>query len=69
MNYLGRRFHKLGVIDHIGALSQLSFKNAMGYINKNILGVAKNVEQDPSLPIENLSQFTKRLHDLSHYGG
>jgi glycerol-3-phosphate O-acyltransferase len=68
MNYLGQRFHKLGVIDHIGALSQLSFKNAMGYINKKILSVPKNAGEDPSYPLENLSQFAKRLHELSHYG-
>jgi glycerol-3-phosphate O-acyltransferase len=68
MNSLGRRFHKLGVIDHIGALSQLSFKNAMGYINKKILSVPKNSGEDPSFPLESLSQFTKRLHELSHYG-
>jgi glycerol-3-phosphate O-acyltransferase len=67
MNYLGRRFHKLGVVDHIGALSQLSFKNAMGYINKNILSVPKDNGEDPSFPLESLSQFTKKLHELSHY--
>jgi glycerol-3-phosphate O-acyltransferase len=67
MNYLGRRFHKLGVIDHIGALSELNFKNAINFINKDILGVQKNSEEDNSHALERLSQLGQRLYELSHY--
>jgi len=67
MNYLGRRFHKLGVIDHIGALSELNFKNAINFINKDILGVQKSSEEDNSHALERLSQLGQRLYELSHY--
>jgi glycerol-3-phosphate O-acyltransferase len=67
MNYLGRRFHKLGVIDHIGALSELNFKNAINFINKDIFGVQKNSEEDNSHALERLSQLGQRLYELSHY--
>ena len=67
MNYLGRRFHKLGVIDHIGALSELNFKNAMNFINKDILKVKISSEEDNSHALERLSQLGQRLYELSHY--
>ncbi|UCF56351.1 MAG: hypothetical protein JSW15_09735, partial [Deltaproteobacteria bacterium] len=37
MDYLGKRYHKLGLIDHIGALSRLNYTNAMSFINENTL--------------------------------
>ena len=67
MNYLGKRFHKLGVIDHIGALSELNFKNAINFINKDILKVQISSEEDNSHALERLSQFGQRLYELSHY--
>ena len=66
MNYLGRRFHKLGVIDHIGALSQLNFKNAIIFINENILNV-RGISDGRSHSLEKLSQLGQRLYELSHY--
>ena len=66
MNYLGRRFHKLGVIDHIGALSQPNFKNAIVFINENILNV-RGLSDDRSHSLERLSQLSQRLYELSHY--
>ena len=67
MNYLGSRFHKLGVIDHIGALSQLNFRNAIGFIDQEIRNAQKNAEEDDSLIIERLSQIGQRIYELSHY--
>ena len=67
MNYLGRRFHKLGVIDHIGALSQLNFKNAISFINEDILNFQENSEEDRSHALERLSQLGQRLYELCHY--
>ena len=66
MNYLGRRFHKLGVIDHIGALSQPNFKNAIIFINESILNV-RGISDDRSYSLERLSQLGQRLYELSHY--
>ncbi|MBA7662611.1 Glycerol-3-phosphate acyltransferase [subsurface metagenome] len=67
MNYLGRRFHKLGVIDHIGALSQLNFTNAMSFINDNILNGQEASEKDRARALERLSQLGQRLYELCHY--
>ena len=66
MDYLGRRFHKLGVIDHIGALSQPNFKNALRSINEDILKT-KDPAVDPAQTSEDLAQLSQRLYELSHY--
>lgn len=68
MMYLGKRFHKLGIIDHIGALSELTFKNAMNLINKDIFDPHKITEENRSRALERLSQLGQRLYELSHYG-
>jgi glycerol-3-phosphate O-acyltransferase len=67
MNYLGRRFHKLGLIEHIGALSQLNFKNAISFINEDILNSHENSEEERSRALERLSQLGQRLYELCHY--
>ncbi|MBW2309640.1 MAG: 1-acyl-sn-glycerol-3-phosphate acyltransferase [Deltaproteobacteria bacterium] len=68
MDYLGKRFHKLGVIDHIGALSQLNFRNAISFIDQEIRDAQKNADEDDSLILERLSQIGQRIYELSHYG-
>ncbi|MFB0521626.1 MAG: 1-acyl-sn-glycerol-3-phosphate acyltransferase [Desulfatiglandales bacterium] len=67
MNYLGRRFHKLGIIDHIGALSQLNFTNALSFINEDVLNLQEISEKDRSRALERLSQLGQRVYELSHY--
>ena len=67
MNYLGKRFHKLGVIDHIGALSELTFKNAISYINHDILNLQVDIKEDSPHDYERLPQLSQRLYRLSHY--
>jgi len=66
MHYLGRRFHKLGVVEHVGALSQLNYKNAMKFINEDLLKTS-NHSGDPSTADDRLSQLGQRLYELSHY--
>ena len=67
MDYLGKRFHKLGVIDHIDALSQLNFKNAISFIEKDIIHSKEASEEDHSGALERLSQLSQRLYNFSHY--
>jgi glycerol-3-phosphate O-acyltransferase len=67
MDYLGKQFHKLGLIDHIGALSRLNYRNATSFIHENIIKPAKDSTEDPSLTLERLSQLGQRLYELSHY--
>ena len=65
MTYLGRRFHKLGVVDHVGALSKLNFTNAVGVINRDFLRRRPRKEQEP---LEVLSQLSQRIYELSRHG-
>jgi hypothetical protein len=66
MNFLGRRFHKLGVVEHIGALSELNYKNAVNFINEDILKATDRSEGESDVN-ERLSQLGQRLYELSHY--
>ena len=67
MDYLGSRFLKLGLIDHVGALSRLNYKNAMTYIDENILNIIGNSAEDRSLVPKRLSQLGQRLYELFNY--
>ena len=67
MTYLGQRFHKLGVINHLEAVSRLSFENALRIINEDILAGSGRSEEDLSRAGERLSKFSQRLHELSQY--
>lgn len=67
MNYLGKQYHKLGVVEHVGALSQINFKNAIFYIDQNILndhGSSNHQQQEQN---QNLSQFTTKLYNFSNF--
>jgi len=65
MSYLGKRFHKLGVVDHVGALSRLNFINAAAVIKKDFLRRRPHKEQEP---LEVLSQLSQRIYELSRHG-
>jgi hypothetical protein len=65
MSYLGRRFHKLGVVDHVGALSRLNFINAVAVIRRDFLRRRPRKEQEP---LEVLSQLSQRIYELSRHG-
>jgi glycerol-3-phosphate O-acyltransferase len=67
MEYLGKQLHKLGLVDHIGALSRLNYRNATNFINGSIMKASKNSTEDPSIVLERLSQLGQRLYELSHY--
>ncbi len=61
MNQLGLRYHKLGFIDHMEGVSQISFENAIRFIREEILAPEGEPEE------ERLSELSKRLYDLAHY--
>jgi hypothetical protein len=65
MSYLGKRFHKLGVVDHVGALSKLNFTNAVAVIRRDFLRRGQRKEQEP---LEVISQLSQRIYELSRYG-
>lgn len=61
MNNLGLRYHKLGFIDHMEGISQISFENAIRIIRETMLGPKGETDEGK------LSAFGQRLYDLSHY--
>ena len=67
MNYMGQRFHKQGIIEHLEAISQVNFENAIRFINKNILGLQGRSEEGYSQAMERLAHLSHRLYDLSHF--
>jgi glycerol-3-phosphate O-acyltransferase len=67
MAYQGKQFHKLGLVDHIGALSRLNYINALGFIKEHIMKASRDSDEDPSAALERLSQLGQRLYELSHY--
>jgi glycerol-3-phosphate O-acyltransferase len=67
MGYLGLRFHKLGLIDHMEALSQVNFNNALTFIYEEILNGRGKSKKDISLGMEMVSQLSQRLYKLSRF--
>ncbi|MCU0595432.1 MAG: 1-acyl-sn-glycerol-3-phosphate acyltransferase [Desulfobacterota bacterium] len=65
MSYLGKRFHKLGVVDHVGALSKLNFTNAVAVIKRDFIKRRPDKEQEPA---EVLSLLSQRIYELSRHG-
>jgi glycerol-3-phosphate O-acyltransferase len=67
MNYMGLRFHKLGLIDHMEAISRLNFKNAIRFINEDILKGEEGSGEDTRQARKRLGRLSDRLYNLSHY--
>ncbi|MBW1996898.1 MAG: 1-acyl-sn-glycerol-3-phosphate acyltransferase [Deltaproteobacteria bacterium] len=68
MAYLGKRFHKLGIIEHVGAVSQLTFNNALSFINTNVLKAQGTEKGGPESPEKTLSEISQKLYEFSHHG-
>jgi glycerol-3-phosphate O-acyltransferase len=68
MNYLGKRFYKLGVVDHIAALSRINFTNALSVITKEVSKASSDANLDRSAALERLSDLAHRIYDLSRHG-
>jgi glycerol-3-phosphate O-acyltransferase len=68
MAYHGKRYHKMGVVEHIGSLSRLNFQNAITFINKNIINRSDSDKTDQHPSFADLTSFSKKLYDLIHYG-
>jgi hypothetical protein len=63
MNFLGLRFNKLGLIDHMEAVSKVNFNNAINFISEDIL----QSHQDPRQVRKKLNKLSQRIYELSHY--
>lgn len=67
MNYQGQRFHKLGLIDHMEAISRITFKNATRFINEDILRGDDELMEGGDQARERLLRLNQRLYELSHF--
>jgi glycerol-3-phosphate O-acyltransferase len=67
MNYLGVRYHKMGLIDHVEAISQLNYRNAITYIHKTIPYPSTDSQNGHEDASNRLSQISQRIYELSHY--
>jgi glycerol-3-phosphate O-acyltransferase len=67
MNYMGLRLHKLGLIDHMEAVSRLNFKNAIRFINEDILKSGEGSDEETRQARKKLGRLSNRLYKLSHY--
>jgi glycerol-3-phosphate O-acyltransferase len=67
INALGKQFYKSGVIQHIGALSQLTYKNAMLVIDRMEDQTLMNAEAGPTTRHERLSKLSRKIYELAHY--
>jgi len=63
----GLKFLRLGLIDHVEAISQASFANAMAYMQEEIL--QSKGEADYPQGLSALSQLSHRLYELANFKG
>ena len=68
INYIAKRYHRLGIVEHIGAISRFTFKNAIELINQKLINDKESPGSDIGRDFKDLSKFNKRLYDLSQYG-
>ena len=68
IGFMGKRYYRMGSIDHIEALSQINFKNAITIINKRIHKRSEYRSKDGPSEAEVLSQFIKTLHGFLNSG-
>lgn len=67
MNYLGVRLHKQGLIDHLEAVSRITFSNALAFINEDILSTPQELSESQSEALEKLSKLSQRIYELSRF--
>ncbi len=67
MSYLGKQLLKLGAIEHVGALSQLNFKNAINFINEDIVSLHELEGGKDGKRWQRLVSLENRLERLTHY--
>jgi glycerol-3-phosphate O-acyltransferase len=67
INQMGLQYHKLGFVDHIEGVSQISFENANRVINEEITRTNETEVTDESTEEARLKDLTQRIYNLSHY--
>ncbi len=63
----GQRLYRLGLIDHLEAVTQITFKNALRMIEEDFPFSGNDSETDDTEPFDGLGIFSKRLHRFSQF--
>ncbi len=64
---MGQRFQKMGIIDHIEAVSQPNFKNAMRFIKEEGFPISEKQKEESPEGLERLAALSQTLYDLIRY--
>jgi glycerol-3-phosphate O-acyltransferase len=66
MGYLGKRLYKSGAVDHVAALSPLTFRNALSFIQQDLIERTESPSKDPASAQEKLTRLGQRLYEFVH---
>ncbi len=64
MNYQGMRLYKLGLVEHVEALSSLNFKNAARFFREEILDKGRESSESQE-KMDMLNRLNQKLYDLA----
>ncbi|HIJ19618.1 MAG TPA: hypothetical protein HPP58_01080 [Deltaproteobacteria bacterium] len=67
MSSMGQRFQKQGIIDHIEAVSQPNFKNALRFLKEEGFSISEKEKEDSPEKLEKLAALSQRLYDFIRY--
>jgi hypothetical protein len=67
MAHLGLRYQKMGLVDHVEAISRLNFQNAVRALGDHVHEAQKAPGGDPAAASDILSELGQRLYDLAHF--
>ena len=67
MGSMGQRFQKMGIVDHIEAVSQANFKNAMRFIKEEGFPISEKQKEESPERLGELAALSQRLYDLMRY--
>jgi glycerol-3-phosphate O-acyltransferase len=67
MAHLGLRYQKMGLVDHVEAISRLNFQNAVRALGDHVHEAQKASGGDPAAASDILSELGQRLYDLAHF--
>ena len=64
ISYFGKRYYKQGIIEHIGAISRFSYKNAMSLFMGMVLKGRQNSSENEDYNFKKLSDISKNLYEF-----
>jgi glycerol-3-phosphate O-acyltransferase len=68
MAVMGLRFHKLGIVSHVESISQINYKNAIHFINEEIISVDGEPGGDQQSANQMLSELSQNIERFTRFG-